>query len=977
MDAGDNLYDEFGNYIGPDLEESSSEEEEEDEWDVGQDEMMAGEMADLGVGEAGEAGEAGEDTTVEEDEALLTAKTPKIEYDMTSAIVLHEDKQYYPSVESVYPEAETLTQLEDTQPLETPIIAPVKAKQFEVVEKSMPSTTFSYEYLTKVMGIPELIRNVAFIGQLHHGKTQFMDVLVKQTHLKTWPKKKETRYTDMRKDEQTRGVSIKAVPMSLILESLRGKTFLINIMDCPGHANFSDEQTAALRISDGAVVFVDAAEGVMKQTERSIMHAVSQGLPICIVINKMDRLILELKLPPTDAYYKLVQIISEVNSVLERCAYGQRVSPELGNVCFASPWSGWSFTLDSFAKLYSDYHGGFNPKSFAKKLWGDRYFHRSDRRFYAHPESEGDKRAFVEFILEPLYKIYAHIVGTDTKNLGAVLGELGISLKKAEMLLDIKPLLRVVMSRFFGGSAGFVEMVVKCFPSPKGGAQAKIESVYTGDLNTRCAQAMLQCQSVDDSNPRQPRAAPQMVHITKLYPRPDASAFDAFGRVFSGVVKVGDRVRVLREGFSLEDDEDMSIKTIEKIWIYQGRYRVEINQVTAGNWALFGGVDAGITIEPLKPAELPKMLDGLRAINKTYPLAHTKVEESGEHIILGTGELYMDCVLRDLRTMYTEIEIKVADPVVTFCETVLETSSIQCFAETPNKKNKLTMICEPLQAGIAEDIEHEQVRLDWQEKRVSEFFQTKYNWDLLAARSIWSFGPDNSGPNILQDDTLPTEVDKEKLALIRNSIVQGFQWGTREGPLCDEPIRNCRFKLLNAEVAESPIDRGGGQIIPTARRVAYSSFLLATPRLMEPIYFVEMQAPADCISAIYNVLSKRRGHVTAELPKPGTPLFIVQAFIPVIDSFGFETDLRTHTQGQAFCTAMFDHWEQVPGDPLDRDVVLKPLEPSPIPALAREFMVKTRARKGLSEDVSVNKYFDDAMLIALAEHEEEQEDEDM
>ena len=71
-------------------------------------------------------------------------------------------------------------------------------------------------------------------------------------------------------------------------------------------------------------------------------------------------------------------------------------------------------------------------------------------------------------------------------------------------------------------------------------------------------------------------------------------------------------------------------------------------------------------------------------------------------------------------------------------------------------------------------------------KKLGEFFQTKYDWDLLAARSIWAFGPDNSGPNILVDDTLPSEVDKSLLNTVKDSIIQGFQWATREGPLCDE-----------------------------------------------------------------------------------------------------------------------------------------------------------------------------------------------
>ena len=197
-----------------------------------------------------------------------------------------------------------------------------------------------------------------------------------------------------------------------------------------------------------------------------------------------------------------------------------------------------------------------------------------------------------------------------------------------------------------------------------------------------------------------------------------------------------------------------------------------------------------MAIEPIKPSELPKMTHGLRCINKSYPLCITKVEESGEHILLGTGELYLDCVLHDLRRMYSEIEIKVSDPVVIFNETVEETSSMQCFAVTKNKKNRLTMICEPLQSEIAQDIINEKVSIDWTPKQLASYFESNYGWDLLSGRNIWAFGPDKNGANMLCDDTLPSMVDKSQLNVVRNSIVQGFEWGAREGPLCDEPIRN-------------------------------------------------------------------------------------------------------------------------------------------------------------------------------------------
>lgn len=104
---------------------------------------------------------------------------------------------------------------------------------------------------------------------------------------------------------------------------------------------------------------------------------------------------------------------------------------------------------------------------------------------------------------------------------------------------------------------------------------------------------------------------------------------------------------------------------------------------------------------------------GLRRIDKAYPIARTRVEESGEHIILGTGEVYLDCVLHDLRKLYGDLEIKVADPVVQFCETVVETSALKCFAETPNKKNKIYMLAEPLDKQIGEDIEKGLVSDKW------------------------------------------------------------------------------------------------------------------------------------------------------------------------------------------------------------------------------------------------------------------------
>jgi len=961
------LYDEFGNYIGPELEsdDDDDDESEEDQKDDNEEER-----------------EFDEDMENENEE----------DGGHSMAIVLHEDKKYYPSAGEVYgPDVETIVHEEDTQPLTKPIIEPVRKNKFEHVEQELPATTYQMEFLADLMDNGNLVRNVALVGHLHHGKSTFIDCLMQQTHPDLQTKDDvPIRYTDTLFTEQERGVSIKAMPVSLVCQDVRGKSYLMNMFDTPGHVNFSDEVTAAMRLADGVCVFIDAAEGVMLNTERVIKQAVQEQLAITVCINKIDRLILELKLPPQDAYYKLRHIVEEVNGLLSLYSEEESVqviSPLLGNVCFASSQYSICFSLKSFAALYASTYGDINVNEFARRLWGDMYFNTKTRKFTKKPPHGSAQRSFVEFILEPLYKLLAQVVGDVDSSLPMLCQQLGIKIGKEEAKMNIRPLLKLICSRFLGDFTGFTSMCEEHIPSPADNAKAKVDQIYSGTTETERYEDMLNC----DQDGR------LMVHTTKQYPTEDTTSFHVLGRVMSGTLHAGQEVRLLGENYTVFDEEDSRTLRVGRLWIYEARYKVEVNRVPAGNWVLIEGIDQPvvktatitdlqgeeelyifrplkfntqsvikIAVEPVNPSELPKMLDGLRKVNKSYPLLSTRVEESGEHVILGTGELYLDCVMHDLRKLYSEIDIKVADPVVSFCETVVETSSLKCFAETPNKKNKMTMIAEPMEKGLAEDIENEVVSITWNKKRLGEFFQTKYDWDLLAARSIWAFGPDATGPNILVDDTLPSEVDKGLLGSVKESIVQGFQWGTREGPLCEEPIRNAKFKILDAVIANEPIHRGGGQIIPTSRRVAYSAFLMATPRLMEPYLFVEVQAPADCVSAVYTVLARRRGHVTQDAPVPGSPLYTIKAFIPAIDSFGFETDLRTHTQGQAFCLSVFHHWQIVPGDPLDKSITIRPLEPQPATALAREFMVKTRRRKGLSEDVSINKFFDDPMLLELA-----------
>jgi U5 small nuclear ribonucleoprotein component len=210
-------------------------------------------------------------------------------------------------------------------------------------------------------------------------------------------------------------------------------------------------------------------------------------------------------------------------------------------------------------------------------------------------------------------------------------------------------------------------------------------------------------------------------------------------------------------------------------------------------------------------------------------------------------------------------------------------------------------------------------------------------------------------------------VDQFRLNSVKESIKQGFQWATREGPLCEEPIRNVQFKVIDATLVDDPIKRGGGQIILTTRRACYSSFLLASPRLLEPVYAFHVICNALSMQVVYNLATRRRGAVYRDGPIPGTPLYFVEGVIPVMDSFGFETDLRIASQGKAYPSLVFDKWQIVPGDPLDREQKTRPLQAAEPSALARDFVLKTRRRKGLSEEPTINKYLDESLMQKMVQ----------
>lgn len=937
------------------------------------------------------------------------------ETDDENKIVQYEDKEYYPDPSQVYgDDVEILVEEEDHQHIDEPLISLSKENKFDLIEKNLEymETTFSYEFLRDLMDNLHFVRNICLVGDLHSGKTTFLDMLIKSTHYYKQDKKSLSlpeKYCDSRKDEQDRGISIKASPISLVLSNFVGKSFLFNILDTPGHVNFVDEVCISLRISEGVILFLDCVIGVTKHFERLLYYCLSEGKNIVLVINQIDRLVLECRIPPYDAYFKLKYLISAVNnSIVEYASiYGLATEeikkllfgPEKGNVGFASGRYNFFFTLDSFARKYLKHNGIINncilnekSKLLSHRFWGDYYYNKENGSFETDSNVSKD-RSFVEFILDPIYKLLGYTVSEEDEQLASFLKTVDIHLTRKELKLNVKERLKVVCKRFFGNSESFTDFISKNILNPIENASTNVERIYTGPLNDILSSFM---RKYERSN------CPLVVFIIKQFHSEDLESFYSFGKIFCGTISKGNRVKVLGESFSKEDPEDFTIRTIDNLWILQSRYKVEVKSVPAGNWVLISGLGSSVTkpctligcdssikddeiyplcnirllnqsvmklaIEPHNPSDLPKMLEGLKSISKAYTCSITKVEENGEHVLFGTGELQMDCMMHDLRSLYGNLDVKVSDPMVHFCETVSEKSVVKCFGDSINGLNRLYITSEPLDKGISDELENGIMKVSISDTKDPRYYTNllaeKYGWDKLAIKSLWAFGPDPKiGSNVLLDDTSSITVDKKLLYDVKEDIIQGFNWAVKEGPLLEEPIRNVKFKILDVNLSSDKINRGTGQIVPASRRACYTSMFLASPKILEPIYLVEIICPSGLDELINNIVSKRRGHAGKENPIPASPLVTILAFVPVIETFGFETDLRIHTSGQAFCTSCFDHWAIVPGNPLDRNISIRPLEKAPIPHLARDFLLKTRRRKGISDEVDIQNFITCPELI--------------
>jgi len=616
-----------------------------------------------------------------------------------------------------------------------------------------------------------------------------------------------------------------------------------------------------------------------------------------------------------------------------------QLDPSFGTVAFGSGLHQWAFTLSTFAKIYGKKFGIENDKMM-KRLWGDNFFgkNKEGKNVWTTTQNLDGKtlrRAFCQFIMDPICQLCQGIMADKNDVVQKMLKGIGIELKGDDKELKGKQLLKKVMQTWIPAGDALMGMFVMKLPSPVVAQKYRVENLYTGPMDDECATGISKCNA----------DGPLMMYISKMIPTSDKGRFYAFGRVFSGTVKTGEKVRIQSPFYdaSTNSKEGLNEKTVQRCVLIMGRYVEQVQSVPCGNTCGLVGIDqfilktatitdnAGaynfidmkysvspvvrVAVKPKDGRDLPKLVEGLKKMAKSDPLVVCEMGESGEHVIAGCGELHVEICLKDLRDDYAQVDFITSDPVVSYRETVTGPSSQTCLAKSPNKHNRLFMEAEPLGAELATEIDNGKCGAKMDAKERAKELAEKFDWDKNHALKIWCYGPETDGANVVVDTTLAVQYLNE----IKEHVNSAFQWATKEGPLCEEPLRGVRFNLKDVTLHTDAIHRGAGQIMPATRRCVFACELTAGPTLQEPIFLVDITSPQDASGGIYNCMNQRRGVVIHEEQREGTNLVHMKAHLPVAESFGFTGALRQATSGQAFPQCSFSHWEDLQGDPYSVD----------------------------------------------------------
>ena len=520
------------------------------------------------------------------------------------------------------------------------------------------------QVIKELMGRPEQIRNIGIVAHIDHGKTTLTDNLLAGAGMISEDLAGQQLAMDFVEQEQERGITIYAANVSMV-HNISGNDYLINLIDTPGHVDFGGDVTRAMRAVDGVVVVADAVEGCMPQTETVLRQALKERVRPVLFINKVDRLLKELKLTPEQMEARFKKIITEVNMLIQKHCEDEfkdkfTVNVVDGSVAFGSALRNWAISVP----MMKD--SGISFKDIIEITTQGK-------------EKELSKKA-------PLHEVVLNMV---IKHLPNPLTAQRYRIKKIWPGESDSPIAKSM--ELCSPDGHLAAIVTKVYPDPHAGYVATVR-IFSGKI-----------KSGQDL---------YLVGSKKREKTQQVSVYKGQQRVTMEEVVAGNIVGIvgLKSAFSGEtlSESDYVIPAFESI-----KHIFEPVVTKA--------------VEPKHPKQLAKLIDFLRKTSREDPTLSINInEETGEYLVSGLGELHIDAKIeRPLKD--AEIDVSVSPPIVIYKESVKEKTPTAVEGKSPNRHNRFYFVTEPLeekvyQAMVEGEIPDQEVKkknVDLQDKLVS------------------------------------------------------------------------------------------------------------------------------------------------------------------------------------------------------------------------------------------------------------------
>ncbi len=532
--------------------------------------------------------------------------------------------------------------------------------------------------IQELMNHPEQIRNIAIAAHIDHGKTTLSDNLLFGAGMLSEETAGKQLVLDFHEDETTRGITIDSASVSMV-HNVEGKDYLINLIDTPGHVDFGGDVTRAMRAVDGCVILACAVEGVMPQTETVVRQALKELVKPVLFINKVDRLIKEVKLTPQEMEKKFISIIDHVNTLIYDIApegYKNKwgVSVGEGSVAFGSAFHNWALSFPYMKEK------GITFKDIIDAYTG------TDEEIQKKTRELARKAPLHEVLLDISIKHHPNPVEAQKYRIPKIWhGDLDSSVGKSLLACDPN------------GDVAFVPVKI-------------VVDKHAGEV----AGGRLFSGTIKQGDEVYMNMAKRNVRIQQV------SVYKGAQRIIVDEVKAGNVIGVvgLKNVFT---GETVSNKPIDPFEAIKHLFEPVVTK----------------SIEATKAADLPKLVEVLKQIGKEDPSIRIEInDQTGESLMSGMGELHLEIIENRIKSE-KGLEVKTSAPIVVYRETVgKESDAVE--GRSPNKHNSFYLKLQPLEENIYEAIKNGDIpekRIKKKDKEVAETLSA-LGWDGDTIRNV-------------------------------------------------------------------------------------------------------------------------------------------------------------------------------------------------------------------------------------------------